>query len=132
MELKSIGFFAITKGLSLEIPALGEERGPARQIKPLPVPLINVLRKGAFTDPMPMLGRHDRIIANFHPSVRMAMDTMAEMSGEHLSAKANAEEGRIFLQWDANPVDLSAQPSLLIIDAHRAAENDDAHMVAER
>ena len=122
----------ITKGLGLEILALGEERGPARQIKPLPVPLINVLRKGAFTDPMPMLGRHDRIIANLHPSVRMAMDTMAEMSGEHLSAKANAEKGRILLQRDTDPVDLSAQPSLLIVDAHRTAENDDARVFAER
>ena len=124
MELEAIGLVAIAEGLHLEIPALGEQGCPARQIETFPVPLIDVVGEQAVADAMPPFGRLDPVIAHFDVPVRMRADALTEMARQHLRAETNAEERRVFLKWDLDPVYFAAQPCGFIIDAHRTAEND--------
>ena len=50
-------------------------------------------------------------------------------SGKHLRAEADAEERRLLLQRHADPVDLGANEVVLVVGAHRPAEDDDAAVV---
>ena len=75
---------------------------------------------------MPVFGRMDRVIAHFDPSVRMRADALTEMARQHLGAETNAEERRVFLKRDPDPVYFAAHPRGFVIDAHRTAENDRA------
>ena len=126
MELESIGVFAIAEGLRLEILAAGEQGRPAWQIEPFTVPLVDVSGEPAVADAMPPFGRLDPVIAHFDAPVRMGADALTEMARQHLRAETNAEERRVFLKWDLDPVYFAAQPCGFIIDAHRTAENDRA------
>jgi hypothetical protein len=76
--------------------------------------------------------RVDRVIANFDASLRMRPDAMAKVAGEHLRAEANAEKWFLFREGNADPLDFAANPSIAVIGAHRAAENDHPIMVRER
>jgi hypothetical protein len=126
MELEAIGLAAIAEGLCLEILAPGEQGRPARQIETFPVPLIDVIGEPAVANAMPLFGRLDRVIAHFDPPVRMRTDAVTEMARQHLRAETNAEERRVFLKRDPDPVYFTAQPGVFVVDAHGTAENDRA------
>jgi hypothetical protein len=62
----------------------------------------------------------------------MGPDAVTEMAREHLGAKTNAKEGRVFLERDPDPVYLAAQPGVFVVGAHWTAENDHADVACER
>ncbi len=78
---------------------------------------------------MPLFGRMDGVIAHFDAPVRMRADAAAEMAREHLRAETNAEERRVFLKRDPDPVYFAAQPGVFVVDAHRTAENNRAGVI---
>lgn len=62
----------------------------------------------------------------------MGPDAVTEMAREHLGAKTNAKEGRVFLERDPDPVYLAAQPGVFVVGAHWTAEHDHADVACER
>ena len=56
----------------------------------------------------------------------------AEMVGEHLRAEADAQERLLLLQRDADPFGLAADELVLVVGAHRPAEDDRAAVVRQR
>jgi hypothetical protein len=132
MELETIGPIVIEKCLSLEILSSRQKCRAMGQFKTFPVPLVDMARKWALAKPMPLFRWTDRIIAYLHAPLWMRLDTLAEVAGEHLCAKANAKERDTLFERDRDPVDFSAQPSIVVIDAHRTAKEDRAGIAGER
>ena len=54
------------------------------------------------------------------------------MARQHLGAETDAEERLVLPKWHANPVNLAADPGLIVIGAHRSTENDGTGMIAHR
>ncbi len=132
MELETKGVIAITECLSGEILTARQKCRAMRQFKTFPVPMVDMPRKWALAKPLPLFRWTDRIIADLHAPRGMRLDTLAEVAGEHLRAKANADERDTLFERDRDPVDFAAQPSIVIVDAHRTAKNDRAGIAAER
>src|SRR5262249_28666524 len=61
-----------------------------------------------------------------------AVDGAAEMARQELRAEADAEERLLLAQRHLEPVDLAPDELLLVVGAHRPAEDDGARMVRER
>ncbi len=129
MELEAIGRLPIAEGLCLEVVAPGKKRRTAGQIEALAVPLIDLTGKAAGAHPMPLFGWMNRIIADLDPPLGMRADRVTEMARQHLRAKADAQKWLAFLERNPNPLDLTAQPSLFVIDAHRTAKNNDTGVI---
>ena len=130
MKLEAVGIAAIAEGLRLEILAPGEQGRPARQIETFPVPLVDVIGEPAVADAMPLFGRLDGVIAHFDAPLRMPADAVTEMARQHLRAETNANEWRVFLKRNPDPVYFAAYPRVFVIDAHRTAENDRAGVIS--
>ena len=60
----------------------------------------------------------------------MRKDAAAELARAHLRAEADAEERLFGLERHCDPVDLAADEIVLVVGAHRAAENHHAGVVA--
>jgi hypothetical protein len=132
MELETICLLTIAEGLRLEILSLSEQGRPVRQVEAFPVPLIDVAGELALAKAMPVLCWADRIIADLHLPVRMRTHAMAKMACEHLRAETNPNKGNPLFEGDADPVYFAAQPSVFVIHAHGAAEDDHAGIAFER
>ena len=130
MELQAERPGADLDRLGLEIVALGQQDRAVGAIEALAMPLIDTGGEGAITKGMPLLGRADRIITDLDAALRMGADRVAEMAGQQLCAEADAHKGLVFAKRRADPVDFALEPVVLVIDAHRTAENDDAGMFA--
>src|ERR1700683_5242726 len=87
------------------------------------MPLIDGLRP-MLDDGETGRGWPDRVIADFGMALRVAKDTRAEMMGEHLRAKTNAEKGLVLFQRHRDPPDLAADEIGVVVGAHGAAEDD--------
>jgi hypothetical protein len=57
-------------------------------------------------------------------------DAAAEMAHHHLRTEADAQERHAFGKWNPDPVDLVADPLLLVVAAHGPAEDDGAGVIA--
>src|ERR1700730_17362636 len=86
----------------------------------------------AIADAMPVFRRMDRVIADFHAPVRVGPNAATEMAREHLGAKTNAKEGRVFLERDPDSVYFTAQPGVFVGGAHWTTEHDHADVACER
>jgi hypothetical protein len=131
MELEAIGL-PIAEGLRLEILPPSQQGRSVWQIKTFPVPLVHVVRESAIAEAMPMFRRMDGVIADFHTSLRVRTDPVAKMASEHLGAKTNAKKGRVFFKREPDPVYFLAQPGIIVVDAHRTAEDNHAGIASER
>jgi hypothetical protein len=132
MELETIGPIAIAKCLSDEILTARQKCRAMGQFKTFPVPVVDVARERALAKPMPPFRWTDRIIADLHAPFWMRLDTLAEVAGEHLCAKANANKRDTLFERHPDPFDFAAQPSVVVIDAHRTAKNDCAGIAGQR
>jgi hypothetical protein len=132
VKLEAIGLVATAEGLRLEVLSPCQQSGTVRKLEALPVPLIDVARELALAKPVPMVCWMNGIITDLDAPLRMRADPVAKMAREHLCTKANANEGNALLERDTYPAYLAAQPSVLVIDAHWAAENDDTGIIPER
>ena len=65
-------------------------------------------------------------------ALAMRRDAPAELAHHHLGAEADAEKGLLLLQGHADPVDLAPDPGLVVIGAHRPAEDHRPVMLGER
>jgi hypothetical protein len=131
MELETKGARPIAKGLRLEILAFGKKGSSVWQVEPFAMPLVDSGRESARTDLMALFGRIDWMIANLDPPLRMRANAVAEMPGQHLRAQADAEEGFFFLQRNFDPIDFAPDPIVLVVCAHRAAEDHGADVAIE-
>ena len=113
--------------LHFERIALGQQFGAGRQIEPFAVPLIDAFGPG-LDDGEAGRRRPDRIIADLGVALGMAKHFAAELPREHLGAEADAEKRLVLLKRHADPIDLAPDVIVLVIGAHRAAENDGAGM----
>src|SRR5579863_4326082 len=95
------------------------------------MPLIDAFRPD-IDDGEAGFGRTDRVIADFGTALRMAKHPAAEMPRAHLRTKADAKERLVFFQGHADPFDLAANEIVLIVGAHRPAEDDAGRMFAHR
>src|SRR6516225_7106544 len=96
--------------------------GAARQLETLTVPLIDAFRPGLDHGKSGRRRPH-RVIADLGVAGGMAKHLAAEMLRAHLRAKANAEKLLVVAQRHADPVDLAADEIVVVIGAHRTAEN---------
>ena len=87
------------------------------------MPLIDAFRPD-IDDGEAGFGRPDRIIADLGVALRVAKHAAAEIARAHLRAEADAEKRLALLQRHADPIDLAADEIVLVVGAHRAAEND--------
>ena len=62
----------------------------------------------------------------------MGVDPRPEMPRHHLGAEAEAEIGRSSLSGTLDPVDLALDEVVLVVGAHRAAEDHGAGMLRHR
>ena len=122
MELQREGP-PIADRLHLERIALGQKLGAGRQIEAFAVPLIDAFRP-LLDDGEAGGGRPDRVIADLGMALRMAKHAAAEMPRAHLRAETDAEKGLALFQRDGDPFDLAANEVILVVGAHRAAEDD--------
>ncbi len=127
MELQREGAAGADR-LHLERVAFGEELGARRQVETLAVPLIDAFRPG-FDDGKPGRGRPDRVIADLGAAVRMAKDFAAELPRAHLRAETDAEKRLGLLERHADPIDLAAYEIVIVVGAHRAAEDNGGRML---
>src|SRR5262245_27343179 len=95
------------------------------------MPLIDLFGPG-IAECAPKLGRADRVIADLGLALGMLIDPAAEMARQHLSTKTNAKERFAFLQRHRDPAGLAAHEFILIVGAHRAAEDDGASVLRQR
>ncbi len=130
VELQAERLGADLDRLGLEIVALGQQDRAIGAIEALAMPLIDAGGEGAVTKGMALLGRADRIIADLDAALRMGADRVAEMARQQLRAEADAQKGLVFAKRRADPVDFALEPVVLVVDAHRAAENHRAGMIA--
>ena len=130
MELEAEGAFADADRLHVEDIALGKQHRAARQVEAFPVPLIDAARERAAAEALPGLGRDNRMIADLDLAVRMHVDALAHVPRQHLRAETEAHERLLLFQRHADPVDFGLEPVVLVVGAHRAAENDGACVIA--
>ena len=130
MELEAEGLAQRT-ALHGEIIALRQQARARGQIEALPVPLIDVVGKGAGAEPVRRLRRADGVIADLGAAFVMLIDPMAQMPRHELGAQAQAEIGHILLQGDADEVHLLPDEIALVIGAHRPAEDHHARVIAQ-
>src|SRR6266850_3322083 len=95
------------------------------------MPLIDLLGPG-IAERAPELGRADRVIADLGLALRMRVDPAAELARQHLGAKTNAKEGFALRQRHRDPLGLAPHEFILVVGAHRAAEDDRARMLRQR
>ena len=69
------------------------------------------------------------MVADFGLALRVPIHAAAEMARQHLRAETDAQERLPLFQRDADPVDFAAHEVVLVIGAHRAAEDDCAGVV---
>src|SRR5262249_29365692 len=87
--------------------AFGQQLGPARQIKSLALPVLDMLRpRGAHG--AAGAGRPDRVVAARPLPVAVAKDGAAEMARENLRPEADAEERLFLLERRLEPPRLAA------------------------
>jgi hypothetical protein len=60
----------------------------------------------------------------------VAKHVAAEMPGAHLRAEADTEKRLALLERHADPFNLAANEIVLVVGAHRAAENDAGRVLA--
>src|SRR5579859_1584123 len=118
------------KRLHRKIVALGEQLGPARQLKAFAMPVID-LAGPIRAQREPRRGWTDRVVTDLGPALRMRGDLGAKLSGEHLRAEADAEERPPFPQRYFDPIDLAANIVVAVIGTHRAAQNYGAGMLIQ-
>src|ERR1700722_4255055 len=109
--------------LYLERIALREQFGARRQIKTFAVPLIDAFR------PRPDHGKAgsgwpDRVIADLGMTARVAKHLAAKLARAHLRAEADAEKRLVLAQRHADPIDFPANEIILVVGAHRTAEDN--------
>ena len=79
------------------------------------------------------MGRGDNgVIADLGHLLGVETDLGAQVIGQHLRAKADAEKRLYLLQCDADPFRLAADEFVLVVGAHGTAEYDGAAVVGER
>jgi hypothetical protein len=93
--------------------------------------LIDLVGERTLADPVAVVCRLDRIIADFDLPAGMGIDAVTEMAGEHLRAKADSEKRLVLVEWHLDPLDFAAQPVFFVVGAHRAAEDDGSGIVSE-
>ena len=79
-----------------------------------------------------MFGGMKRIPADLHLALPVGLHLAAEMFGQHLRAKTDAEKGLVFLQRHLQPVDFGFDVVMRIVSAHRSAEDDGARVFLQR
>jgi len=109
--------------LHLESVAFGQQLGAARQVKTFAVPLVDAFRP-LLDDGKAGGGGPDRVIANLGAALGMAKHLAAELAREHLRAETDAEIGLVLAQRHGGQIDLAPDEIVLIVGAHRAAEDD--------
>src|SRR5437016_1474248 len=90
MKLQGEGGAAVTERLHREGVALRQQVRAERQVEPLAMPLVNLLRPG-IAHRAADLGRPDGIVADLGVAVGMTIDSAAEMVRQHLRAETDAE-----------------------------------------
>ena len=96
VELQRQSLVAIAIGLGGEIVAArGDQLRAVRQIEPVAMPLIDLSRKRRGAKLVRAGFRRQRKIADLAAPVGKAENPCAERFGEHLRAKANAEQGLV-------------------------------------
>ena len=131
VELQRIRGGAVAERLHLEHVAFGEQVRARRQIETLAVPFVDVLRPRIDHGAAGRC-RADRVIADLGMAVRMLVDPAAERPRAHLRAEADAEERLLLLERHRDPVDFAADEIVLVVGAHRAAEDHDAGVIGQR
>src|SRR5262245_33974947 len=119
---------SLSAGWHWKATARRQQVASGRKVKALTVPLIDLLGPWV-ADCKSALSRADRIVTYLRMSIRVRIDAAAEMTREHLGAKANAEERFALFERHRNPIDLAAHEIIFVIGAHRAAEDDRARML---
>src|SRR5262249_15535422 len=127
VKLQRVGA-VVSEGLHGKAIALRQQVASGRKVKALTVPLIDLLGPWV-ADCKSALSRADRIATYLRMSVRGWVDAAAEMTRGQLGAKANAEARFALLERHRHPTDFPAYKVILVIGAHRAAEDDRARML---
>src|SRR5262249_4491040 len=131
VELHPVCGRAPAEHLHREGLALGQKPGATGQVEAFAVPLVDVIRPRR-AQVLAGPRRPDRIVADLHMAVAMAVDGAAEMARQDLRAEADAEEWLLLAPRPPEPLDLAPDELLLVVGAHRPAEDDGARMVRER
>ena len=95
------------------------------------MPLVDAFGKTLGAQCVGRFGRPDRVIADLGTAFFVLVDPMAELPGEELRAKAQAEIGLVLFQCEADEIDLAPDEIVLVIGAHRSAADDDARMTVK-
>jgi hypothetical protein len=131
VKLDRVGVIALPERLHREGIALGQQRGTARQIEALAMPLIDMIRPD-LADLAALERRPDRVIADLDMALAVEIHPSAKMPRQHLAAEADPEIRLVFLQRHADPVDLAFDEIEIVIGALRSAEDHRAGMLLER
>ena len=115
------------KGLA----AFGEQRRAGRQVEPLAMPLVDMVRPGIVRG-TPLHRRMDRVVADLGMLIDVAEHAGAEIAREHLRTEADAEQRLLLAQRHAHPLDLTADEGIFVVGAVRAAEHDSAGVLFQR
>ena len=81
---------------------------------------------------MSLIRRQHRVIADFDLAFGMRINAVAEMASEQLRAEADAKKRLLLFQRHVDPVDLAPEPIVLVIGAHRTAEDNGTGIIAQR
>jgi hypothetical protein len=114
--------------LHFEGVAFGQQFGTSGTVKAFAVPLIDAFRPGLDKGKAGG-GRPDRVIANLGMTVRVAKHFAAELPRAHLRAEADAEKGLVLFQRHRDPIDLAVDEIVVVVGAHRTAEDDGGGML---